>query len=188
MYHIKEDKRSKKSAQLITEGLLKCLEVKEFSKITITDIQKESSVGRSTFYRLFDNLSDVLSYQCDNIFDNILEDTKKHHAKSTKNLFFFFTESWMKNELLLQTIVSINRLDILYEAYRKRAYDIKDYYLINTNLDDSKIDYLIAIATASMASILSMWIQHGKVETVQELFENLKVISSMFYKTICEIK
>lgn len=186
MYHIKEDKRSQKSAQLITKGLLKCLEEKEFSKITITDIQNESFVGRSTFYRLFDNLSDVLSYECDNIFQDILDNIKEFHIKSIEDIFIFFAESWMNNELLLQTIVSINRLDIIYESYRKRAYDIKEYFLINTNLDKAKIDYLIAIATASMVSILSMWIQHGKTETAKELFQNIKGITSIFYETICK--
>ena len=64
MYHIKNDVRSQKSAKFISEGLQKCLAYKTFSEITITDVLRASYVGRATFYRLFDNLSDVLAYLC----------------------------------------------------------------------------------------------------------------------------
>ena len=77
MYHIKKDKRSQTSARLISEGLTKCLQKKDFSKITITDIQKESYVGRATFYRLFDKLPDVLAYQCDQVFEDVLQNIKE---------------------------------------------------------------------------------------------------------------
>ncbi len=62
MYHISKDERAKKSAIKIGNGLLRCLKTKEFYQITVTDIQKTSNVGRATFYRLFDNITDVLSY------------------------------------------------------------------------------------------------------------------------------
>lgn len=68
MYHIKEDKRSLRSAQLIYQGLLDCLEEKEFQQISISDIQRKSFVSRSTFYRLFDTLNDVLDYQIHLVF------------------------------------------------------------------------------------------------------------------------
>ena len=62
MYHIKPDKRSQTSAKLICDAMLRCLDEKPFSEITIVDLQKESTVGRSTFYRLFDRTEDVLEY------------------------------------------------------------------------------------------------------------------------------
>lgn len=73
MFHIKPDKRSQTSAKLIVGGLYACLAVKPFSGISISDIQRESSVGRATFYRLFDTVTDVLEYECDNVFRNMLQ-------------------------------------------------------------------------------------------------------------------
>ena len=69
MFHIKPDKRSQTSANLIVEGLFECMRTKNFSEITITDLQKVSTVSRTTFYRLFDKISDVLEFQCENIFE-----------------------------------------------------------------------------------------------------------------------
>ena len=62
MYHIKSDKRSQTSAKLICDAMLRCLETKSLFETTIVDLQKESPVGRSTFYRLFDRTEDVLEY------------------------------------------------------------------------------------------------------------------------------
>ena len=71
MYHIKQDARSQRSAKAIIEGLESCLEKKSISIITVSEVCAACAVGRATFYRLFDNLTDVLSYQCENIMRHI---------------------------------------------------------------------------------------------------------------------
>ena len=63
MYHIKSDKRSRTSAKLICDAMLRCLDEKPFSEITIVDLQKESTVDvllfivcstvRKTFWNIF---------------------------------------------------------------------------------------------------------------------------------------
>ena len=53
MYHIKNDKRAQTSTELICAGLLACMREKPFARITITDVQRASTVSRSTFYRNF---------------------------------------------------------------------------------------------------------------------------------------
>lgn len=70
MYHIKQDKRAKASVELICKGLIDCLSKKNFADITISDIQRSSTVSRSTFYRNFDCLEDVLSLICDRVFED----------------------------------------------------------------------------------------------------------------------
>jgi AcrR family transcriptional regulator len=57
MYHISNNRRAEKSAELIYQGLLTCLKHKNFDQVTITDLQKASGVARTTFYRAFDNIS-----------------------------------------------------------------------------------------------------------------------------------
>lgn len=71
MYHIKNDKRAQASSELICAGLLACMKEKPFARITITDVQRASSVSRSTFYRNFDCLEDVLALLCDRGFQAV---------------------------------------------------------------------------------------------------------------------
>lgn len=72
MYHIRNDKRAIQSSELIYNGLLECIRKKPFDQITISDLQKASGVARSTFYRAFDNISDVLFWKCDTCFNEVL--------------------------------------------------------------------------------------------------------------------
>ena len=71
MYHIKNDKRAQASSELICAGLLACMKEKPFARITITDVQHASTVSRSTFYRNFDCLEDVLALLCDRGFQAV---------------------------------------------------------------------------------------------------------------------
>lgn len=65
MYHIKHDKRAESSVELICTAVLELLETKPLGEITISDVQRRSTVSRSTFYRNFDSLEDVLALLCD---------------------------------------------------------------------------------------------------------------------------
>ena len=102
MYHIKTDKRAEKSVELICTGLLACLEQKEFSQISISDIQRASTVSRSTFYRNFDSLDDVLALLCDRGFDEILRS-----GSDALNLAAF--HYWYAHGRLLEAILSSDK-------------------------------------------------------------------------------
>ena len=68
MYHIREDKRSAQSAELIYQYILKLMDQKSYDLISVTDIQRKSGIARTTFYRCFDNISDVFLWKCDEAF------------------------------------------------------------------------------------------------------------------------
>ena len=60
MYHIANDPRARKSAELIAHSVLALSKNKSANQLSIAAIQRVSSVSRSTFYRLFDTPVDVL--------------------------------------------------------------------------------------------------------------------------------
>ena len=72
MYHVKNDKRCIRSAESIMNALEQLMAKKAFLDITITDIQKTAGIGRSTFYRLFDTIDDVVTYMVDREFEEIV--------------------------------------------------------------------------------------------------------------------
>ena len=184
MYHIKEDKRSQKSAKLICEGFDLCLEKKDFLKITVADVLNKSTVGRATFYRLFDSLSDVLVYKCDLIFEDIANKFSKLQSEKIEDIFIFFISKFIEQDKLLEAIVSANRLDILYDSYRKQADFIRDMFKIDVVLSEDEIDYLIAIATSAIIGMLDIWIKHNKKESASELFIQVKKHIGIFYNSL----
>lgn len=168
MYHIKKDKRSQKSAQLIVEGLHICLEDKNLNKITISDIQKTTYVGRATFYRHFDSLSDVIEYECDQILKTILKNCHDKNFK-TKEAFSFLISNWMKNEQLLLVIIKNNLNSCLYSVFKNNETDLKKCLTPNLELNTEEANLLIKIATSTIINLLEVWIDNGKKENVAEL-------------------
>lgn len=174
MYHISNDKRAINSANLIAEGLMKCLTQKDFSKISITDINQVSFVSRATFYRLFDNTIDVLAYQCDQLFERLSYEFNNIAIQSLDKFFVYFIKQSMKHELLLKTIVKSNRIDILYATHIKNKIFFKDQFFSEYDLTDSQMDCIISVLTASLCSLLTTWIENGRIETSEQLYLNIK--------------
>ena len=175
MYHIKKDKRTQKSSELIYEGLIKCLETKDFTKITISDIEKYSTVSRATFYRLFDSLEDILSMKCDYCFKEVLENyiTKPNMHNEKMDFVKYFFNYWFKHSQLLEILFSINRIDIIYNSITRNSHILTDFYKSKTTISIKNHEYSIAIRTGLFLVILFKWIQNGKKESVDELVDIL---------------
>ena len=103
MYHIKNDKRAYMSAELISSGLLELIKTVPFEQITISDIQRVSTVSRSTFYRNFDCIEDVLMLLCDRSFDAAIKRAEETGEEIRIAVFRY----WFENVSLLETIVKI---------------------------------------------------------------------------------
>lgn len=72
MYRIGNDKRKTQSAKLVCKGLEELIQTQGYNDITITNIVNASGVGRATFYRLFDDKSDVILYQMESVFTELI--------------------------------------------------------------------------------------------------------------------
>ena len=106
---------------MICEGLGKCLEEKPFNKITVNDVYEKSFVSRATFYRLFDNLSDVLSYECDTLFAERLKLIENRTFSDKKEQALYCIRIWLSHTSLVKAIVDNNLYRILYDTHAKNA-------------------------------------------------------------------
>ena len=170
MYHIKQDKRSHASAKLIVDGLLHCLKEKKFNEITITDIHKASTVGRSTFYRLFDCTEDIIQYKCDQELQEVFENYIKFEPENLANIIYYLIQYWVRNSTILEILVQINRIDILCTSHYKFLNQIKEVYIGEPCLSSDKIDYRISILTYTIIGVLRTWILRGKKESKEDLY------------------
>ena len=153
MYHIKADKRAEKSVELICTGLLDCLEQKEFSQISISDIQRTSTVSRSTFYRNFDSLDDVLALLCDRGFDEILRS-----GSDAVNLAAF--HYWYAHGRLLEAILSSGKTAVFTDSLRRCIAQAGHASALFA--DAARFDYFASTVAPVMLGILAAWIGRGK--------------------------
>ncbi|MBQ3661637.1 MAG: hypothetical protein II907_06360 [Firmicutes bacterium] len=163
MYHIKNDKRCRQSAEAIADGFIELLSTKDFKDITISDIQRVSSVGRSTFYRLFDTIDDVVVYRIDTMLQEFGNDynQKSFNDLCGESLFMILLhgEQWFN-------IVASGRMDLIVHSMRKG---------IETMMNSGQIplpeqaEYRLAIFTGAAISLMAAWNEHGKKESIDEL-------------------
>ncbi|ETY74277.1 hypothetical protein LFAB_08330 [Lactiplantibacillus fabifermentans T30PCM01] len=172
MFHVKRDKRSQASAALVVSGLYQCLEEKAFDKITIADIQSVSSVGRATFYRLFDRLSDVLAYECNNVIDHFVQSNALINANDQFTVFF---TDWMTHDVLLETLMTSGNSELLYFAFREHADELGRLLSPKVELSSYELDFFINIATSALIASLDTWVKHDRQETPNQLATMMRV-------------
>lgn len=160
MYHIKEDKRAKASVELICDGLKRCLKEKSFESVTISDIQHVSGVSRSTFYRNFDRMEDVLALMCDRVFEEAF-------ASDYSNISEAVFRTWFRHADMIEAVVGIGRGDMLYASLRRCTSRMRSG--LPEWGDAAPLDYLASIIASSMMGIMITWVERGKKESEEEL-------------------
>lgn len=175
MYHIKEDKRAHASAELIYEGLVQCLRWKSFEFVTVTDVLRISGVGRTTFYRNFDNLIDVLQMKCDQCFQEVLTQCLKQHdqAKDPKAFLFHFFRYWIEKRELLEILVNMNRQDIIYASHFNYSVPITARFLPEVDTESEEYVYFMTVRTSITVGVLTAWVKTGRTKTPEQLVDLL---------------
>lgn len=114
MYHIKNHKKSIKSADLISNAFLNLLETKSYEEISVNDLHKESYVSRTTFYSLFDNVDDIFRYQIDQILGEIAETMKTIDDKDLlEYLVYKCISKYIVLKMLLKLISILSFMSVL---------------------------------------------------------------------------
>lgn len=175
MYHSTNDIRTQKSADLIANALNEYVLKKNFTEITITDLQKASSVSRSTFYRLFDNIVDVLSYQCGKLVSGIIKHIVETSTANTQNIPLIIIQGIMDNEVLLDVLVKSEHMELLSKSHHNMLDILSSQSSFPQRIDTETIDYINSITTASLISIMSVWVLRGKKESAEEIYQKLKL-------------
>ena len=170
MYHISDDIRSQKSAALLTEGLMICSKKKPFDQITISDLQKASSVSRATFYRLFDNINDLLQYVCDQYFDGIAIKYSSFVEDGANVFGIDFITEFIENREIIRLLTSSGNLDLIRAAHAKYFSSIHEALGI-TDKNDNAADYIIELLSGVLPLVLKVWVEHGEKESPEELYE-----------------
>ena len=174
MYHVSEDKRAVKSAELIWAGMEKCLQEKPLGKIRVADINEKSYVSRATFYRLFDSVQDVLVYECDKIFGDISAQLGKGSFSTSGEFFLFFIQQWLIQKTLIKALAENNLTNILYATHMRNKDLIRTVFIRDTAISDNDADFLISILTGIIPSVIHVWYEHGQIETAEELFRAVR--------------
>ena len=181
MYHIANDPRARKSAELIAHSVLALSKNKSANQLSIAAIQRVSSVSRSTFYRLFDTPVDVLLWQVDKLFDDFVRDLPLQGTR--KSILFFFFQTIMEHAELFAALEKCSRLDALAQNHRRYFKDMGSFIGIPSEQEAAGQEYLIDIMSYLLPVAISTWIHRGQKDTPEEVYhyfwQSIRTIASL---------
>ena len=150
MYEFADNKKAVDSQKKIYKALRRILLKKPLSEVSVADITKECGISRSTFYRNFQNVSDVLAVIFEWYYNNY------HEVRRDKqNQLLFFYEYWYWHRDLIQILSSQNP-GIIKDCMKRHEKILEEN------------PYFLEIKYALLTSILCAWSQ-SKEQTPQEL-------------------
>lgn len=169
MYRINDNKRVLHSANLIKDAMIASLNEKPFHEITVSDLQRLSGVSRATFYRLFDNTSDVLTYYCHLLLNTIMDQTESQTFQNHKDFLLFLFQELINHHQFLETVFRSGCEDILLNALLNSSMQ-RQAMRAYPQTDEKEMDYMINGICGFLVGILRIWIKHGKQESPEELY------------------
>ena len=184
MYHIADDIRARRSAQKLVQALEHCLDKRRYEEISVSELCAAAGVGRTTFYRLFDNLTDVLYYQCCQVLQLITDAVERHGVESLRQATLDFFNAWMKHRKLLETLQATNQLGLLHKAHLESIASFRTVIATVGRMDKAQEDYALAVLTASLPTMIRVWTLRGKKETAEELYSHMKSSAAMIGKLL----
>ncbi len=127
MYHVGTNKRSHDSAELIYYGVAICSQDKPLESVTISDVQRVTGIARTTFYRSFDNVLDVLEWKCDQYYQSFLASCPASviEAFSLRQLTQSILSYMNDNPELPIFLIAQDRIPMLFERYHHLIDDLE---------------------------------------------------------------
>lgn len=182
MYHIKDDQRSIRSSEMIYEGLVKLMQDKDFAAITVTDLVDAAHVGRTTFYRNFDEIEDVLWMRCDQVVEGLIsylqEYRQKHPDEARTVILKPFLRYFYLHSELIELLIKAKRIHIFEEALYSRFEPFKALFGAYYGIEADYVDYVMAMRIGGVTNILTHWIETGKTQAPDELADKLSAITT----------
>ncbi len=167
MYHISKDIRAQRSAQRICEAVMTCAKQKPFAEITISDLNREYLISRTTFYRLFDNTVDVLEYMVDRMGQEVL---LKIRGDSPKELTINAITALKERQELIELLSVSGHLHLLLKKQ-------EEYLPFSKLMDGLKFgdeyEYFHSILTHIIPTAMEIWRRDGMTDCPEKVYEKL---------------
>lgn len=145
---------------------------KEYSKITCSDIIRESNISRSTFYMYFKTKDQIFVHVCNDIFDHIFSKTlskEKGHdfsSESEEDLIKKIAHSFyhfLEDKDLILAILNSGASNIFLHQLRKRIKPLIESMINRKLIGNNNIPVEIKTHQyiAGYTSLLQYYLRHG---------------------------
>lgn len=171
----KENQQVLRNKESILEALLRLMEKRRFSEITITEICKTAGVGRQTFYRRFSSKEDIIKYELDRSFSSFLANLFELHgtSPSPEEITIEGFNHWRKNERTHRLLIQHNMDSMMLKALEQHYLYFKENHIIGSDWGP----YLPDFALGGVLMVLLTWTKNGMRESSEEMG---RIVSDFF--------
>ncbi|WP_276354090.1 TetR/AcrR family transcriptional regulator [Cohnella caldifontis] len=187
MYHNNEDRRSIQSKNMLYRALSQKIREKDFRTLTIQEVVLTAQVGRSTFYRNFDDLESILLWKCNETFQSlyrfILESISAQEIRHDADPFPFllpFFRFWKEDSEIIELLVAARRIDILYSAFENTLKQLVSRLNPALTSRSPHFEYFLAFRSGALIHILIQWIRNRKNLSPEDMYALIKLQSKGF--------
>lgn len=173
MFHISEDLRAQKSAEMIRDGLMSCLADRPFERISVTDICQKSGVSRTTFYRLFDTPTDIISWSTDHDTLLLCQAFMDSGLSQSEWPFRFSMAHILDHPNVMELAIRANRVDIADAAFQRNINKVMEQMRAKSDASDIDMHYSDAIVSAIIVAAFSTWLKKGKKDSPEQVLERV---------------
>lgn len=177
MYHLKEDRRSTLSKNMLYRALSEIMREKDFPSITIKEVVQGAQVARATFYRNFDRLEDILQWKCDETFDDlyrtIIRSISSPSAQPVPGKYPFilpFFRYWHADSEIIELLIAANRIDIIFTAFEHAMRKLIAHFRPALPALLPHFEYFLAFRSGAVIRVLLMWIRNRKDLSPEEMY------------------
>lgn len=159
----KQDKRSRRTRAWLLETLLKLLENKKYSEITITELTEKADIARQTFYRNYDSMDDILLSRLNEIVDEYLAKVFKNlETKKDPDWDFEVRQLillWQQNEVVFR---ALKKAGLDYQVMEKLSHLFTRFHMKAQNLRelDDKQQFLVYYLAGGVFMVLNKWFEN----------------------------
>ncbi len=173
----KNDRRSQRTRQALSEALVELIQEKDYGAITVSDIIARANVGRSTFYAHYQDKDDLLLDQ----MDRVIEFLSQGPAQAQEFPYFpslgFLQHVGGDHYELYKSLVWGPGMDLITKHLQKSLSQRVEQGLQNSGRDfDVPLPILANFVTGSFLILLKWWLENKRIhspEQMDEFFRNM---------------
>ena len=167
---------AEQSKEKLANALLTVMKQYSFKEITITQLAQEANLSRKTFYRLFADKDEVLSYLFQNLYIECFEQIKSQHTQHYWDIVQCYFDFWEERKSLLLLFKQSKLLPVLFDGAYKYSFSIFEYIRSKDVAEylSVQLPYLLAYSIGGIHSMLLRWVENDMAVPSHILIEQLK--------------
>lgn len=179
------DARVRYTKMVIENVFLELLKEKPYTKITVKEICDKAQINRSTFYKHYLDVPDLLNQLENNLFEQI-DNLFNEYPVDFESFLLEITKRIKNKEFNYNLLGSKNGDNEFMNKLFKYCYD-KGYPLMKQNLpniDDEKSNFIYTFLSAGSGSVLNTWLSSNMKMEAKEVVDLIMQLCEISIKRL----